>query len=228
MTAVRRSVGRPRIRLLDREGITQAAQNIILTKGVGALTMTSLATELGVTASALYNHADSKAEILDWIRQSIFAEIDTSSFGTKHWVKALEDWAHNYLNVVVEHRALLQILVTNGSGGPAQAWTMYEAVAQALIDGGWPVESVLTLIESLEAFIFGSTVKEHFHQSDIAAPGIDSAAPTYLRALQSRADISVAAEKDALFRIGFYAILTWSAGQLGVELDDETTPRAND
>lgn len=227
MTVVRRSVGRPRTRLLDREGITQAAQNIIVAKGIGALTMTSLATELGVTASALYNHADSKAEILDWIRESIFAEIDTSSFATKHWVKALEDWAHSYLNVVVDHRALLQILATTGSGGPAGALTMYEHVTQALIDGGWPVESVLTLIESLEAFIFGSTVKEHFHQADIEARGIESAAPTYLRALQSRANVDVAAEKDALFRIGFNAILTWSAGQLGVELDDGATPRAD-
>lgn len=221
MTSSRRSVGRPRTRLLDRDGITQAAKDIVMSKGANALTMTSLATALGVTPSALYNHAESKLEILDWIRESIYAGIDLTALDEKPLVEALEDWAVNYLSVVVSHRQLLQLLATSGSGGPATSLEMYERVTSALLRAGWPLESCVALIESLEAFIFGATVKEFFHQRNIDETDISALAPNYQTALMSRAEVDVEARKEALFRVGLRAILTWNAEQLGVELDSK-------
>lgn len=226
MTGSRRSVGRPRTRLLDREGITQAARKIILTNGANALTMSSLANELKVTPSALYNHAESKLEILDWIKESIYAEIDISSFDTKHWVKGLEDWANSYLSAMLEHREMLQLVATH-SGGLTKSWQMYERVTRALVDGGWPIESSLALIEALESFIFGTAVRARFHHADADNQEVADAAPTYMEAIRARASIDEDAERSALFRIGFYSILSWSAEQLRVDLDDEGAPDAN-
>lgn len=188
--------------------------------------MTTLAKELGVTASALYNHAESKAEILDWLRQTIFAEIDLTSFDTKDWVTGLEDWAHSYRNVVREHRTLLQALASTPSAGPPTTWRMYERVTVALTANGWPLESCLPLIESIEAFIFGSVVKDNFHQH--AADHTDAAthAPTFLAALNARPTTDTTLAKEAYFRTGFYSVLTWNAEQLGIDISRETAPRS--
>ncbi|KAB1640473.1 TetR family transcriptional regulator [Gulosibacter chungangensis] len=221
MTGSRRSVGRPRTRLLDRDGITLAAKNIVTSNGVNALTMASLASALGVTPSALYNHAESKFEILDWIRESIYDGIDVSAFDTKPLPEALEDWAVNYLEAVVTHRQLLQLLAISRTSGPEKSLEMYERVTTALTDNGWPLESCVLLIESIEAFIFGATVKEFFHQRNIEEHDISAIAPTYQDALERRAQVDCEAKKEEFFRVGVRAILTWNAEQLGVTIDSE-------
>ncbi|MDJ1371918.1 TetR/AcrR family transcriptional regulator [Gulosibacter molinativorax] len=224
MNESRRAVGRPRTRLLNREGITQAARQILLSRGDEGLTMTSLAKELGVTPSALYNHASSKLEILAWVQESVFSEIDYSAVDSKPWAEALEDWAHSYLDVAVKHRKLLQALPPILPADRPGTWPMYERIVSALVEGGWPIESCVSVIEALEAYIYGCSVREPFHAVDIDNPELNDTAPTYRAALAAREDDGVAAEKDALFRIGFSSILTWSAEQLGVTLDAETAP----
>lgn len=181
--------------------------------------MTSLANELGVTPSAIYNHAASKQEILDRVRESVFAEIDSSAFDSQHWVKALEEWAQSYLSVVLKNRQLLQALASSPLAGPAKGWPMYERVTSALVKSGWPPAASLSLIEAIEAFIFGSTVKEAFHQSEIENDDVGAIAPTYWEALKARQDSEVSATRSELFRIGLGAILTWSAERAGINLD---------
>ncbi|MGO1544123.1 MAG: TetR/AcrR family transcriptional regulator [Gulosibacter sp.] len=218
MAGTRRPAGRPRTNLLTRAGITAAARDLIVTRGADALTMTSLANELSVTPSALYNHADSKREILIWVEDEVIGEIDISAFETKTWVKGLEAWAQSYLKVLVTHRELILLLATQPANESPNAWRMYERVTTALVEGGWPIESTLSLIESLEAFIFGSALKEEVREGVLDKRDLLEIAPTYAASVDARGDIDAPLSSDALFRIGFYSILTWSAEQLGVDL----------
>ncbi len=73
MTAGPRVSPPPDRALLQREAIIDAARDIIVERGVGALTLRVLAQRIGVTAPALYAHVRDKDDIL---RAVVDVELD--------------------------------------------------------------------------------------------------------------------------------------------------------
>src|ERR1035441_1057920 len=61
---------------LSREKVLRGAVAVADTAGIGALTMRSLASELGVKPMSLYHYVASKEEILDGIVDLVFSEIE--------------------------------------------------------------------------------------------------------------------------------------------------------
>jgi AcrR family transcriptional regulator len=61
---------------LSRERVLRAAMVVADTAGVRALTIRSLAAELGVTPMSVYYYVANKSEILDGIVDVVFSEID--------------------------------------------------------------------------------------------------------------------------------------------------------
>ena len=61
---------------LSRERVLRAAIAIADSAGIEALTIRSLARELGVKPMAIYYHVANKSEILDGIVDLVFAEIE--------------------------------------------------------------------------------------------------------------------------------------------------------
>lgn len=66
---------------LSRERVLRGAVAVADAGGIGALTMRSLARELGVKPMSLYYYVAGKAEILDGIVDLVFSEIDLPSPG---------------------------------------------------------------------------------------------------------------------------------------------------
>lgn len=64
-----RRAGRPRKAVLNRERITEHALELVSDDGYESFTMQRLAKSLGVSPSALYNHVDSKNDLLQWIQE---------------------------------------------------------------------------------------------------------------------------------------------------------------
>ena len=71
-----RGTARPR---LSRERVLRAAVEVADAGGIGALTIRSLAQELGVKPMSVYYHVANKDEILDGIVDIVFAEMDLPS-----------------------------------------------------------------------------------------------------------------------------------------------------
>ena len=61
---------------LSRERVLRGAVAVADAAGIGALTMRSLASELGVKPMSLYHYVASKDEILDGIVDLVFSEIE--------------------------------------------------------------------------------------------------------------------------------------------------------
>ena len=78
---------------LSRERVLRTAIAIADARGSSALTMRSLAGELGVKPMAIYRHFANKEEILDGIIDIVFGEIDLPS--------ADDDW-----RTAIRHRAI--------------------------------------------------------------------------------------------------------------------------
>src|SRR5258707_5519385 len=66
---------------LSRERVLRGAVAVADASGIGALTMRSLASELGVKPMSLYHYVASKDEILDGIVDLVFSEIELPASG---------------------------------------------------------------------------------------------------------------------------------------------------
>lgn len=149
--------------MLNHERITAAAIALLKAGGLRALTMSALAERLGVSPSAIYNHADSRATVLVWVQESIANQLDASGFGTEPWRDATEKWAWSYYRLLREHPWFVEITATVPLRNAEVSTRMYERVAFGLRAEGWPVRDVLHTISALESFIFGAAF-------DAAAP----------------------------------------------------------
>ena len=89
-------MGRPRVPLLSRERIRDAALSIIDRDGLSGLSMRKLAGGLGVQAASLYKHYPTKDDVLDDIARGVIGRVDTSAFNEgADWQQALASWARS-------------------------------------------------------------------------------------------------------------------------------------
>ena len=158
-----RRAGRPRKAVLTRERITANALELVSDGGYESLTMQRLAKSLGVSPSALYNHVDSKHDLMQWIQELVMTDIDTTIFDTEPLTEALMQWATSYRNVFARHIPLIPIIAVLPVSDSPRTLSMYERVAEALKDYGLAENEIIPTIVALESFIFGSAM-------DTAAP----------------------------------------------------------
>lgn len=207
-SAQRRPVGRPRTRILGRAVITAAARRIIATHGVRALTMTRLAQALGVTPSAVYNHARSKHEILRWIEDDVMGEVETRAFDVLPWHEALRVWAHSYRETLAKHPELITALATTEVLESPHTVRMYERVTRCLVEAGLPLPAVLPLITALEWLIHGTAVNEHAPENVYEVGELASIAPTFTGALRAWEPRGPGSNERDLFDMVFDAIVS--------------------
>lgn len=211
--AAPRRRGRPPRPLLSREKITTAALAVVGRAGYEGLTMAALARELKTAPSALYNHVESKDEVLNWVQDDVCETIDTSGFGVDPWDLAITRWAHSYRAAFAPHLPLIPIIAVFPVAGAPHTLAMYERVADGLRAGGWPMDMVVDVIVAVESFVLGSAM-------DVSAPeGIfdvgdhHDLAPTFADAVAVR-PARGAASADAAFGLGLTALVAGLRGTL--------------
>ncbi|WP_291279989.1 TetR/AcrR family transcriptional regulator [Galactobacter sp.] len=201
-----RKSGRPAVAVLNREAITKAALALIDAKGYDAMTMKSLATELGVAASALYNHVSSKQDLWIPLQEELMAKLDTSVFQRLPLRSAMAAWARNYRDVLAEHPRVIAGIATLPVKDSPRTLAQYEAVTSALERGGIPAVRVVSVLVAFESFIFGSAL-DVSAPADIFDSGADAAQyPHFAAAVTQRAALPADPTEDA-FELGLSALL---------------------
>ncbi|WP_017573185.1 TetR/AcrR family transcriptional regulator [Nocardiopsis halotolerans] len=191
-----RGRGRPPSPVLSRERLARAAIRIVAEQGYRRLTMASLARELGVSASALYNHVSSKRDVLVLIQDRVNEQIDCSAFDTRPWDEALREWARSYRHCFARHTALIPVMAVLPVADSPQTLRMYERVTRALCEAGIDGADAVDIIVGVEALVFGAAY-------DVSAPtnifdpgGLEELAPTFTRfAAQRPRDPRAAADR---------------------------------
>ncbi|WP_159945029.1 MULTISPECIES: TetR/AcrR family transcriptional regulator [unclassified Nocardiopsis] len=202
-----RGRGRPSSPILSLERVAQDAIRIVTDQGYQHLTMASLARELGVSASALYNHVSSKRDVLVLIQDRINEQIDCSAFATKPWDQALRDWARSYRLCYVRHTALIPLMAVLSVADSPQTLRMYERVACGLRDAGIVGADAVDVIVGIEALVFGAAY-DASAPTDLFDPGdCEDLAPTFTRfAAQRSQDPREAADRS--FELALDALVT--------------------
>jgi hypothetical protein len=111
---------------------------------------------------------------------------------------------------MAKHSELITAIATTEVLESPQTVAMYERVTQALVEAGWPLESIVPLITALESFIYGNAINEHAPEDVYAVGELARYAPTFSKAVEAQPERSQHAINDELFDIGFEAIVTWT------------------
>jgi AcrR family transcriptional regulator len=145
---------RPRTPLLSRTRIRDAALALIDAHGLEALSMRSLARELGVQAPSLYSHFPNKDAVLDAVANLLTRQVDTSGF--EHgWRTGLERWGRSYHAALHAHPNAAPV-VAAGTGRREDFLTMANAVHGGLLGAGWPPRFATMIAASVKYLVIGA------------------------------------------------------------------------
>jgi AcrR family transcriptional regulator len=143
---------------LSRERLLGAAIAVADAGGIAALTMRSLADELGVKPMSLYHHVANKEAIIDGVIDVVFGEIDLPP-ADEDWRSALRRRAHSARAVLRRHPWATPLMESRSSPGPATL-RHHDAVIGALRRGGFTVELSAHAYSLMDSYIYGFALEE--------------------------------------------------------------------
>jgi AcrR family transcriptional regulator len=126
--------------------------------GIAALTIRTLAAELGVKPMAVYHHVANKDEILDGIVDLVFGEIDLPTVGGD-WRAEISRRAHSTRRMLRRHPWALPLLESRTSPGPANL-RHHDAVLGTLRGAGFSRPLTAHAYALLDAYVYGFAVQE--------------------------------------------------------------------
>ena len=143
---------------LSRDRILHGAVAVADAAGIGALTMRSLACELGVKPMSLYHYVASKDEILDGIVDLIFGEIDLPSPGGD-WRAQLHRRAVSARRALRRHPWAIGLMESRANPGPATL-RHHDATLATLRGAGFSVAMTAHAYALLDSYTYGFALQE--------------------------------------------------------------------
>jgi AcrR family transcriptional regulator len=158
---------------LSREEITAAAVELADTKGIEAVSMRALAVELGVGAASLYRYVARKDELIDLMVDAVMGDDLQFEVGGD-WREDLRSFAHSRRAMTLRHPWMAIMGAGPRNFGPNTV-RRYEELLGAIDGLGLDIDQMLVMIETLDAFIRGSTIAELSEQEAVRRSGLDQA-----------------------------------------------------
>lgn len=143
---------------LSRERVLRGAVAVADAGGIGALTMRSLARELGVKPMSLYYYVAGKAEILDGIVDLVFSEIDLPSPGGD-WRSQMRRRADSARRTLRRHPWAIGLMESRANPGPATL-RHHESTLATLRRAGFSVGMTAHAYALLDSYIYGFALQE--------------------------------------------------------------------
>jgi AcrR family transcriptional regulator len=126
--------------------------------GIGALTIRSLAEELGVKPMSVYYYVANKDEILDAIVDIVFSEIDLPSPGSE-WRAEMRRRAISARAVLRRHPWAIPLLQSRTNPGSATLRHL-DANIGTLRAGGFSVEMTAHAYALIDSYVYGFALSE--------------------------------------------------------------------
>ncbi len=143
---------------LNRERVLRGAVAVADTAGLGALTMRSLARELGVKPMSLYHYVASKDEILDGLVDLVFSEIELPSPGGD-WRSQMRRRAVSARRALRRHPWAIGLMESRANPGPATL-RHHDATLGTLRAAGFSVAMTAHAYALLDSYTYGFALQE--------------------------------------------------------------------
>ena len=147
----------PRIPL-SRERIFQAAVVLADERGLESLTMRALGEELGVEAMSLYNHVESKDDVVHGMIGLVVDEIEPPS-PEADWRTALRQSAISAHEALTRHRWAASVWMTSGGSG-GDRMRHAEAALRCFREAGFPPDLTYHAYHVWQGYALGFTLQE--------------------------------------------------------------------
>ncbi len=145
---------RPR---LTRDSVLQRALERADTAGIDALSMRSLASELGVVPMALYKHVGNKEELVDGMVDLVWAEVEPPTGAT--WREAMRARAVSLRAALRRHPWAVGLMESRMRPGLANL-AAHNAMMGCLREAGFPFRTTVHVTSVLDAYVYGFALQE--------------------------------------------------------------------
>lgn len=150
----------PRPKSLTQTQIARAAMRVIEREGLAALSMRTVASELGVGTMSLYRYVDSREQLERWVVAALYDTLDPETPSDAAWTVRLATLLERMRKAAAEHPALVPLLVTRGH--TAQGLLRWlEAILALLAGAGFSAEERMYATRALGGFVIGAVQLEH-------------------------------------------------------------------
>ena len=137
---------------LDRGTVVAAAMRVAERGGVRSVTVRALATELGLSTTAMYRYVDGKAELLNLTAEATLASVELPESGP--WQQRIRVVANSARTAMLRIDGIADVLQTQPAKGAAR---QVDALMQQLVvDAGVPPSRRESARMLLMIFILGS------------------------------------------------------------------------
>jgi AcrR family transcriptional regulator len=137
---------------LDRDVVVAAAVRVAERSGVRSVTVRSLATELGLSTTAMYRYVDGKAELLNLVAEATLASVELPESGP--WEQRIRVVANSARKAMLRIDGIADVLQTQPAKGAAQR--VDALMQQLVVDAGVPPARRESARLLLMIFILGS------------------------------------------------------------------------
>jgi AcrR family transcriptional regulator len=156
---------------LTRDQIARSAVMLADTQGIEAVSMRSLAVELGVGAASLYRYVARKDELLELMVDAVMGS-DLQFNVRGQWRDDLRSFAHGLRAMTMRHPWMVVPSAGLRNFGPNTA-ERYEQVLGAIDGLGLEIDEMLVMVETLDAFVRGRALEELSEQEAVRRSGLD-------------------------------------------------------
>jgi AcrR family transcriptional regulator len=143
---------------LSRERLLRGAIAVADRGGIGALTIRSLANELGVKPMSLYHHVANKEAILDGVIDIVFSEIDLPP-ADSDWRQAMRHRALSARSVLRRHPWATPLMESRPNPGPATL-RHHDAMLGTFRRAGFSIELAAHAYSLLDSYLYGFALEE--------------------------------------------------------------------
>jgi len=140
---------------LSRRRITETALRLIDERGLDALSMRVLGSELGVEAMAIYRHVADKGALLDGVVGLLLEELRQEVPPTDDWRELIAGFGRGFHALAVAHLNAFPLLGSN----PARSWVAapgkVEGVLSVLHRSGFTEEDAAFAVRAVSRYVIG-------------------------------------------------------------------------
>jgi AcrR family transcriptional regulator len=197
----------PRPRSLSQRNVAAAALAVIDRDGLAALTMRSVAAELGLATMGLYRYVSGRGQLEELVVDHVLSGVDSQVPPRGSWQGKVTTLAERMRGAVVAHPNVVPLIVANrATSAAARRWA--EATLEVLAGAGFGGTSRVIALRSLLSFLIGSMQLEH--GGSLAGPGTAALAglpPEEYPLLAETARRARRVSPDDEFRLGLAILL---------------------
>jgi AcrR family transcriptional regulator len=109
---------RPPRETLSRDQVVRTAVELLDQEGLAGLSMRKLADRLGAGATSIYWHVETKDDLLEYVIDEIYGEVDAPDAELAGWRSGVILLAHSLRATILRHPWLPEVISSRASLGP--------------------------------------------------------------------------------------------------------------